>query len=108
MLYTKDTADVLYLQPLGNLGANPDQIITLSYALKRATEKLFLVEESEIAVSIIGDQEKPNILIHEASEGSLGILSQLINNPPKMKEWFEAAYEIIHYDPQTKRRNRAW
>lgn len=102
MLYTKDTADVLYLQPLGNLGANPDQIITLSYALKRATEKLFLVEESEIAVSIIGDQEKPNILIHEASEGSLGILSQLINNPPKMKEWFEAAYEIIHYDPQTR------
>ncbi|OPB96466.1 DEAD/DEAH box helicase [Elizabethkingia occulta] len=100
-LYTKDTADVLYIQPLGNIGASSEQVISLSYALKRAIEKLFLVEESEIAVSIIGDQEKPNILIHESSEGSLGILSQLLN-PIKMKEWFNAAYEVIHFNPETR------
>lgn len=102
MLYTKDTADVLYIQPLGNIGASPEQVITLSYALKRGIEKLFLVEESEIAVSTIGHTEKPNILIHEASEGSLGILSQLINEPLKMKEWFKAAYGVIHFDPETR------
>lgn len=102
MLYTKDTADVLYIQPLGNIGAKADEVITLSYALKRGIERLFLVEESEIAVSTMGNPEKPNILIHEASEGSLGILSQLINDPIKMKEWFRAAYEVIHYDPETR------
>lgn len=102
MLYTKDTSDVLYIQPLGNIGATPQQVISLSYALKRGIEKLFLVEESEIAVSIMGDQEKPNILINEASEGSLGILSQLISDPIKMKEWFIASYEILHFDAKTR------
>jgi superfamily II DNA/RNA helicase len=102
MLYTKDTADVLYIQPLGNIGTTPDQVISLSYALKRGIEKLFLVEESEMAVSIMGDKEKPNILIHEASEGSLGILSQLISDPVKMKEWFKISYEILHFNPETR------
>lgn len=101
-LYTKDTADVLYIQPLGNVGATPEQVVSLSYALKRGIEKLFLVEESEIAVSIMGDPMKPNILINEASEGSLGILSQLISEPLKMKEWFTASYEILHFDPLTR------
>ncbi|QSB25247.1 DEAD/DEAH box helicase [Flavobacterium sp. CLA17] len=102
MLYTKDTADVLYIQPLGNIGTTPDQVISLSYALKRGIEKLFLVEESEMAVSIMGDKEKPNILIHEASEGSLGILSQLISDPIKMKEWFKTCYEILHFNSETR------
>ncbi|WP_347067476.1 DEAD/DEAH box helicase [Flavobacterium sp. WV_118_3] len=101
-LYTKDTADVLYIQPLGNIGTTPDQVISLSYALKRGIEKLLLVEESEMAVSVIGDKEKPNILIYEASEGSLGILSQLISDPVKMREWFKTSYEVIHYDPETR------
>lgn len=102
MLYTKDTADVLYIQPLGNIGTVPDQVVSLSYALKRGIEKLFLVEESEISVSVMGDKERPNILIHEASEGSLGILSQLISDPVKMKEWFKMSYEILHFDSETR------
>ena len=101
VLYTKDTADALYIQPLSNVGTKPNEIISLSYALKRGIEKLFLVEESEIAVSLMGNPEKPNILIHEASEGSLGILSQLISDPIKMKEWFKASYEAIHFNPDT-------
>ncbi len=104
MLYTKETADILYIQPLGNIGTKPDQVISLSYALKRGIEKLFLVEENEIAVSTMGDKEKPNILIHEASEGSLGILSQLISEPIKMKEWFKASYEILHFDPKPEKK----
>lgn len=75
--------------------------MSLSYALKRGIEKLFLVEESEMAVSVMGDKEKPNILIHEASEGSLGILSQLMD-PPKMKEWFKITYEVLHFDLETR------
>lgn len=101
-LYTKDTADVLYIQPLGNIGTTPDQVISLSYALKRGIEKLFLVEESEIAVNVMGDTKKPNILIHEASEGSLGVLSQLISDPVKMKEWFRISYEALHFDSETR------
>lgn len=54
----------------------------------------------------MGDQEKPNILINEASEGSLGILSQLISDPVKMKEWFIASYEILHFDAESSRKQK--
>lgn len=99
-LYTKDTADTLYIQPLGNIGTTPEQVLSLSYALKRGIERLFLVEENEIGVSVMGNPEKPNILIYEAAEGSLGILSQLMD-PIKMKEWFEESYAAIHFNPET-------
>lgn len=101
-LYTKDTADTLYIQPMENIGADREQLVSLSYALKRGIEKLFKVEESEIGVELLGDREKPNIMIYEAAEGSLGILSQLIaNEDGKMKKWFIEAYRNLHFDPDT-------
>lgn len=100
-LYTRDTADTLYIQPLGNIGTKPEDIISLSYALKRGVERLFLVEDSEIGVDTMGNPEKPNILIHEAAEGSLGVLSQLLD-PVRMKEWFKESYIAMHFDPETR------
>lgn len=102
MVFARDTADSLYIQPLANLNLSESQIITLSYALKRAIEMLFQVEEREIGVSIIGNPEHPNVMIYESAEGSLGILSQLVSNPLKLRELFEMAYRCIHFDPVTK------
>ena len=98
-LFARDTADSLYIQPMQDLEVDADQIISLSYALKRGIERLFQVEESEISVLVLGDQEGPNILIYEAAEGSLGILSQLVQQPAQMKRLFEEAYRVIHFDP---------
>jgi superfamily II DNA/RNA helicase len=102
MLFARDTADSLYLQPVKDLGIGSDQVVTLSYALKRAIEKLFQTEENEIGVWIMGDMDTPNIMIYEASEGSLGILSQLVENPSKFKQLFIEAYKVLHFDPETK------
>lgn len=102
MLFVKDNADTIYIQPLESLGLTSDEIITLSYALKRGIEKLFQVEEQEIGVSVMGDRENPNLLIYEAAEGSLGILSQLIEEPIKLNELFKVSYEAMHFDSSTK------
>ncbi len=102
MLFVRDNADTIYLQPLENLNLSADEIITLSYALKRGIEKLFQVEEQEIGVSVMGDREDPNLLIYESSEGSLGILSQLVEDPIKLNELFKVAYESMHFDPETR------
>lgn len=102
MLFARDWADTLYIQPVKDLEVDANQVISISYALKRGIEKLFQVEENEIGVWVMGDQEHPNIMIYEASEGSLGILSQLIESPIKMKELFKATYQAIHFDPATK------
>lgn len=102
MLFARDTADSLYLQPVKDLEIGPDQVITLSYALKRAIEKLFQTEENEVGVWVMGNKEAPNIMIYEAAEGSLGILSQLIENPAKFKQLFVEAYKVLHFNPETK------
>ncbi len=102
LLFVKETADTLYLQPLANLKLRPEQIISLSYALKRAIELQYQVESSEIGISIMGHPDAPNLLIYESAQGSLGILSQLITEPVQLKELFETAYKAMHFDPVTR------
>lgn len=102
MVFATDTADSLYIQPLKSLSLDEEQIISLSYALKRGIETLFQVEESEIGVSIIGNPEHPNILLFESAEGSLGIISQLISDSKLMNELFRTSYQCMHFDPHTK------
>jgi superfamily II DNA/RNA helicase len=102
LVFVRDTADTLYIQPLSSLNLSPDQVTSLSYAIKRGIERLFQVEENEIGVRVMGTKEKPNILIYEASEGSLGILSQLIQEPVRMKELFTESYRCMHFDPNTR------
>ncbi|WP_346856333.1 DEAD/DEAH box helicase [uncultured Draconibacterium sp.] len=102
MLFARNTADSLYLQPVKELGVGAEQIITLSYALKRGIERLFQTEENEIGVWVMGNPESPNIMIYEAAEGSLGILSQVIENPARFKKLFVEAYQVLHFDPETR------
>ncbi|NSW94021.1 MAG: hypothetical protein HPY62_04840 [Bacteroidales bacterium] len=101
-LFTTDTADSLYIQPVKELGLSTDQVVSLAFALKRAIEKYFEAEEDEIGAWIMGKQEEPNILIYEASEGTLGILSQLVAGSTPLKDIFREAYSILHFNPVTK------
>ena len=102
MIFARDSADTLYIQPLSNLEMTAEQTVSLSYALKRGIEKVFQVEENEIGVSVLGNHEKPNILIYEASEGSLGILSTLVQEPGTLQRVFEESYRAMHFDPETR------
>lgn len=95
-LYTTTTANSLYIQPVESLGLEGGSagVITLMYALKRAIENIFQVESSEIGVTAIGNPENPNLLIYEASEGSLGVLSQLVEKPEFYTAVMNEAYAI--------------
>lgn len=100
-LFTEDTADALYIHPLKALAFDEsrtdDGIITLMYAIKRGIESVFQVEPSEIGVEIMGDPSWPNILVYEASEGSLGVLSQLAEDVQKFKDVIKETYSICHF-----------
>ncbi len=95
-LFTSDTANALYIQPVKALGlkGNKDGVITLMYALKRGIENYFQVESNEIGVTIMGETETPNIMIYEASEGSLGVLSQIVDTPDVYKAVMQEAFNI--------------
>jgi len=96
-LWTSNLADALYIEPTQPLGLTSDGVVTLQYALKRGIEGLFQVEPNEIGVVSIGDTSAPNILVYEASEGSLGILSQFVDNPKVFNEVIDNAIEICQY-----------
>ena len=95
-LFTTVTANALYLQPVKTLplDGGKDGVITLMYALKRAIESFFQVEPNEIGVTIMGELDMPNILLYESAEGSLGILSQIVENPEIFKAVMNEAYKI--------------
>lgn len=97
-LYTEYTANALYIQPVKNLGLGGDQIISLQFALRRAIEEYFQIEPSEIAVTLMGQGDASNILIYEATEGSLGVLSQFAKDQSVFRKVMAKAYEICHFN----------
>lgn len=97
-LWTSNLADALYIEPIKALGLDADGVVTLQHALKRAIESVFQVEPNEIAVNTMGDSESPNILIYEAAEGSLGILSQFVEQVDTFRNVVEHAEAICRFD----------
>ncbi|NLO03856.1 MAG: hypothetical protein GX126_16320 [Bacteroidales bacterium] len=96
-LFTTLTANALYIQPVESLTlqGGRDGVITLMYALKRAIENYFQIEANEIGATVMGESDIPNLLIYEASEGSLGVLSQIVDNPATYKAVMQEAFNFL-------------
>jgi hypothetical protein len=99
-LWTSNLADALYIEPIQALGLTAEGVITLQYALKRAIERVFQVEPNEIGAVTVGDQEAPNILLYEAAEGSLGILSQFVEGVEIFHRVIEQAIDLCRFDDE--------
>lgn len=102
MLYTYDTSDVLYVQPIKSLGLTEDGVITMQYALEKAIEKLYNIEPVEIDAKLMGSGENKNIMLYESAEGSIGVLKDIARNPVKLRNIFMEAYDICGYNFETK------
>jgi superfamily II DNA/RNA helicase len=100
-LWTSSVADAIYIEPTQPLGLEREGILTLQYALKRAIEEVFQVEPKEISVVAVGDQKAPNILIYEAAEGSLGVLSQFVDDVTVFHQVVAKAFEVCRYQDET-------
>jgi len=100
-LWTSNVADALYIEPVQPLGLTSDGVITLQHALKRAIETVFQVEPNEIGVVSVGDPEAPNILLYEAAEGSLGILSQFVDDVDVFHKIIQQAFLLCQYDKES-------
>jgi hypothetical protein len=97
-LTTSNTADALYIEPVQPLGLTAAGVISLQHALKRAIEAEFQVEPAEIGVVAVGNMASPNILIYEAAEGSLGILSRFADDPGVLHRVVRQAQKICRFD----------
>jgi superfamily II DNA/RNA helicase/very-short-patch-repair endonuclease len=97
-LYTTATANALYIEPCSKLNLQPDGVLTLLYSLKRALEQHFQMEPRELAAELMGSPENPNIFIYESAEGSLGVLSQIVDNVEAFRDVAKIAYQICHFE----------
>ena len=97
-LMTSNTADALYIEPIQPLGLTAAGVISLQHALKRAIEAEFQVEPAEIGVVAVGNMASPNVLIYEAAEGSLGILSRFADDPGTLHRVVRRAQQICRFD----------
>ncbi|HOC73950.1 MAG TPA: DUF1998 domain-containing protein, partial [Candidatus Hydrogenedentes bacterium] len=97
-LWTSHLADALLVEPIQPLGLKPEGVVTLQYALKRAIEQVFQVEPNEMGVVAVGDPSAPNILLYEAAEGSLGVLSQFVEDIGAFHRVVAQAEELCRFD----------
>lgn len=96
-LFTEVTANAIYVQPLQALMlTDKDAVRTFLYAFKQAIEDVFQIESSELGADVMGEQGVPNIFIYENAQGSLGVLSRLVDEPESYRAVVNRAYEICY------------
>ena len=97
-LYTSDTADALYIEPLKILDLDRAGRVTLQYALKTAVERTFQVESAELGVTPIGNPDSPNLLMFEASEESLGVMAAMVRESSAWRRVVDEVWKICRFD----------
>ncbi|WP_036484400.1 DEAD/DEAH box helicase [Myxosarcina sp. GI1] len=95
-LMVRDTSNILIIEPL----ILPDKeskafIITLQYALERAIQALYKLENDELASERVG--EGKHILFWEAAEGGAGVLSQILEDSTSFQKLAREAQDICHF-----------
>jgi hypothetical protein len=102
LIQTHATADALYVEPVKSLGLNRDGVLSLMYALKRAIENTFQIESSELGAQPMGGGDTPNLFLYEASEGSLGVLSELANDKDAFQRVVAEAIRLCRFDDDSQ------
>jgi hypothetical protein len=105
--YVADTRNLLLLRaPLDEL--DEDFLRTLAYAVRRAIQLDFQVEEQEIAVELIGRDRQRRIILWEAAEGGIGIWERLIEEPHAFPRLARTALNLLHFDADTGDDKKDW
>jgi hypothetical protein len=101
-ILVRDTRNILLLYLASASGDEPDEgaLASLQAALQRGIEAVFQIDEQELASERIGQADRRGILLWEASEGGLGVLDRLVEDPEALPRVAAAALEICHFTPE--------
>ena len=101
--YVQDGRNILMVRPLWNDQDDKFQEfqITLLFALKRAIQYVYQIEEQEVGVDIIGQGEHRRLLFWEDAEGGTGVWERLAREPDALAKVAGQALELCHFDPET-------
>ena len=108
MPYVKDNRNIALLQCLADIENQESFLKTFAFALRRAIQIVYQVEEQEIAVELIGAGDHQRILMWEAAEGGVGIWERLAADPGSFSDLAREALRLLHFDPDTGEEIEAW
>lgn len=98
--FVRESSNLLFLRP--KLEKIPDNfLVNLMYALAKGMQTVFQIEERELGLELIGTNDHERIMFWEESEGSLGILNQLVEVDKQISQVAKKTLEILHFDPET-------
>jgi superfamily II DNA/RNA helicase len=99
--FVTDSRNLLLLRPISEQANDEGFLKSLAYALRRALQVEYQIEEREVAVELIGREDNENLLFWEAAEGGIGVWERLIAEPREFKKLATCALEILHFDPSS-------
>jgi hypothetical protein len=99
--YVSDRRNILFLRPIVEAAIDRGFLSTLAYAMQRAIQIVYEVEEQEIAVELIGEGDYLRIILWEAAEGGVGIWERFINESTSLADVARCALELCHYESTT-------
>ncbi|MFQ3633112.1 DEAD/DEAH box helicase, partial [Roseiflexus sp.] len=74
---------------------------SLMYALERAIEATYQLEDAELVVEAVGEGDGRCLMFREAAEGGAGVLRRFVEESDALAEVARKALEIVHFDPET-------
>ena len=98
--YVQDGRNILMMRPSWDDQSQEFQI-SLLFALKRAIQFVYQIEEQEVGVDIIGEGEHRRLLFWEEAEGGTGVWERLAREPDALAKVARQALELCHFDPET-------
>jgi hypothetical protein len=99
-LMVQDTRNLLVVEPPAT-AHDAETLISLQYALQRAIEEVFQLEEQELSSELLTEQSPGRLIYWEAAEGGAGVLRRLVEEPDALAQVARTALEICHFDPAT-------
>ena len=98
--FVQETKNILLIQPIAQEHREEPILASFQAALLAAITTYFELAEGEIAATRLGEGEQKGILFWEASEGSLGVLRRLVDEPDTFSKLALLALELCHFSPQ--------
>lgn len=100
--YVQDTRNLLLVRFVApGLTVDEDLAYSFGYAVLRALQRQYHLEEDELAVEWIGEGDQRRLLFWENAEGGTGTWPRLWQQPDAWRRLAAAALAICHFDPAT-------
>ena len=106
--YVTDIRNLLLVRPSTAVPLEEVFLHSLAFALRRAIQIEYQVEEQEVAIELIGREENLSVLFWEAAEGGIGVWERLVAEPREFHKIASRALRLLHFNSESGAPDPQW